>query len=83
VLLEVYDPAGTDGRATMLLAAAAWLAVGSRLRNAFALLLTAAAVALAPVTAVGFLVLLGAMAVCGALATRLRVRMRWVLAAGA
>jgi hypothetical protein len=83
VLLEVYDPAGTDGRATMLLAAAAWLAVGSRLRNAFALLLTAAAVALAPVTAVGFLVLLGAMAVCGALATRLRVRMRWVLAGGA
>ena len=34
VLVEVYDPAGTDGRATMLLAAAAWLAVGSRLRNA-------------------------------------------------
>ena len=83
VLLEVYDPAGTDGRATMLLAGAAWLAVGSRLRNAFALLLTAAAVALAPVTAVGFLVLLGAMAVGGALATRLRVGLRWVLAGGA
>ena len=38
--------------------------------------------ALAPVTAVGFLVLLGAMAVCGALATRFRVAVRWVLAGG-
>ena len=58
--VEVYAPVGVDGRATMLLAAAAWLAVGSRLRNALAALLTAAAVALAPVTGVGFLVLLGA-----------------------
>jgi hypothetical protein len=83
VLVEAFDPVGTDGRATLLLAAAAWLAVGSRLRNALAALLTAVAVALAPVAAVGFLVLLGAMAVSGGLATRYRVPVRWLLAAAA
>jgi Sortase domain len=80
VLVQLYAPVGTDGRATMLLVAAAGLAVGSRLRNALAAVLTVVAVVLAPVTAVGFLILLGAMAVFGSLATRFRVRIRWVLA---
>ena len=82
VLVEVYAPGGVDGRATLLLTAAAWLAVGRRSRNAVAAALTAAAVALAPVTGVGFLVLLIGMITGGALATRCRTRVRWALAIG-
>ena len=81
VLVEVYAPTGVDGRATMLLAAAAGLAVGRWWRNVLAALLTAAAVAVAPVTAVGFLVLLAGMVTSGGLATRFRDPVRWALAA--
>lgn len=71
LLVEVHAPAGVDGRGTLLLAAAAALAVGRTLRNATAVLLTAGAVAVSPITAAGFLVLLGTMALTGGVGTRL------------
>jgi Sortase domain len=82
-LVELNAPMGVDGQGTMLLTAAACLAVGRRPRNALAALLTGLAIAVSPVTAVGFLVLLAAMALFGVLAKRLGPLLRRILAVGA
>ncbi len=82
-LVELNAPTGVDGEGTMLLTAAACLAVGSRARNVVAALLTGLAIAVSPVSAVGFLVLLAAMAVTGVLGTRLGPAVRRILAVGA
>lgn len=83
LLVEWYAPDGVDGRAALLLALAGCAAVGGRWRSVLAGLACVAAVLVAPVAAVGFLVLLGSMALGGAFAGRWRPGARRVLAAGA
>lgn len=84
LLVELEVPAATDGRAALLLAVAACLAVGGGTgRNAGAALACGAAVLAAPVAAVGFLVLLGFLAGSGGLARRCPAGWRGALAVGA
>ena len=78
-LLSEATTLGVDGRATLLLTAAAVLASAGRVRSILAALAAAGAVALAPVVAVGMLVLLGGMALTRDLAARLPVASRRLL----
>jgi hypothetical protein len=70
LLVEWYSPDGVDGRGALLLGVAACAAVGGRVRSTVAVLACVAAVAVAPVAAVGFLVLLGWTALHGGLGAR-------------
>lgn len=79
LLVELYSPLGVDGRAAMLLAVAACLAVGGPARNAAAVVACGVAVLAAPIAAVGFLVLLGSMVFAGGVARRLPAGVRWAL----
>jgi hypothetical protein len=78
-LLSEATTDGVDGRATLLLTAAAMLASAGRRRSLLAALACAGAVAVAPVVAVALLVLLGAMALTRDLAARLPVVTRRAL----
>ena len=81
-LLAQMSTDGVDGRATLLLAVAAAGAASGRRRRArtlVAVLACLGAVAVAPVVAVGLLVLLGVMALTRDLAARLPPVPRWVL----
>lgn len=82
-LLSEATTDGVDGRATLLLTAAAVLASAGRVRSTLAALAAAAAVALAPVVAVAMLVLLGGMALTRDLAARLPAAGRRLLGGGA
>lgn len=83
VLVEWYAPLGVDGRPALLLGLATCVAVGSRVRGVVAALACVAAVVVAPVTAVAFLVLLAWMALTGEVAGRCTPGVRRVLAGGA
>lgn len=82
-LLAETTTDGVDGRATLLLTAAAVLAANGRVRSLLAALAGAGAVALAPVVGVAVLVLLGGMALTRDLAARLPVVRRRVLGGAA
>lgn len=82
-LLSQVTTDGVDGRATLLLAAAAAFASAGRRRSVLAALACAGAVVVAPVVGVGLLVLLGVMALTRDLAARLPVATRRVLGGSA
>jgi Sortase domain len=74
--IDTYAPLGADGRAAFLLAAAAWLAVHGRWRAVLAALAAAGAVVLSPLVGVGFLVLVGGLALQAGLVRRWTPRWR-------
>jgi sortase family protein len=81
-LLSQVSTDGVDGRATLLLSAAALGAASGRrrrVRTLLAVLACLGAVALAPVVGVGLLALLGVMALTRDLAARLPPVARWAL----
>jgi Sortase domain len=78
-LLSEATTDGVDGRATLLLTAAAMLASAGRRRSVLAALACAGAVVVAPVVGVALLVLLGTMALTRDLAARLPVVRRRAL----
>ncbi|MDT7578814.1 MAG: hypothetical protein QOK35_74, partial [Pseudonocardiales bacterium] len=85
-LLSQMSTDGVDGRATLLLTAAAVGAASGRRRRwrtLLALLACLGAVAVAPVVGVGLLVLLGLMALTRDLAARLPPVARWGLGSAA
>jgi len=84
LVVDVASGPGVDGTGVLLLAAAATLAVGGGVvRHGLAVALLVAAVGVIPVAAVGLILLLGAMAVPGALLHRLPRRARVAVGFGA
>ena len=84
LVVDVASGPGVDGTGVLLLAAAATLAVGGGMvRHGLAIALLVAAVGVIPVAAVGLILLLGAMAVPGALLHRLPRRARATVGFGA
>ena len=84
LVVDVASGPGVDGTGVLLLAAAATLAVGGGVvRHGLAIALLVAAVGVIPVAAVGLILLLGAMAVPGALLHRLPRRARVAVGFGA
>ena len=84
LVVDVASGPGVDGTGVLLLAAAATLAVGGGvLRHGLAIALLVAAVGVIPVAAVGLILLLGAMAVPGALLHRLPRKARVAVGFGA
>ena len=84
LVVDVASGPGVDGTGVLLLAAAATLAVGGGVvRHGLAIALLVAAVGVIPVAAVGLILLLGAMAVPGALLHRLPRKARVAVGFGA
>ena len=84
LVVDVASGPGVDGTGVLLLAAAATLAVGGGVvRHGLAIALLVAAVGVIPVAAVGLILLLGAMAVPGALLHRLPRKARVAIGFGA
>ena len=84
LVVDVASGPGVDGTGVLLLAAAATLAVGGGVvRHGLAVALLVAAVGVIPVAAVGLILLLGAMAVPGALLHRLPRKARVAVGFGA
>ena len=84
LVVDLQSGPGVDGTGLLLLVAAATLAVGGgALRNGLAVALLVPAVGVIPVAAVGLILLLGAMAVPGALLHRLPRRARVAVGFGA
>ncbi len=84
LVVDVASGPGVDGIGVLLLVAAATLAVGGGVvRQGLAIALLAAAVLVVPVAAVGLILLLGAMAVPGAVAHRLPRKARVAVGFGA
>ena len=84
LVVDVASGPGVDGIGVLLLVAAATLAVGGGLvRHGLAIALLAAAVLVVPVAAVGLILLLGAMAVPGAVVHRLPRKARMAVGFGA
>ena len=84
LVVDLQSGPGVDGTGLLLLVAAATLAVGGgALRNGLAVALLVLAVGVIPVAAVGLILLLGAMAVPGALLHRLPRRARVAVGFGA
>jgi len=84
LVVDVASGPGVDGTGVLLLAAAATLAVGGGVvRHGLAVALLVAAVGVIPVAVVGLILLLGAMAVPGALLHRLPRRARVAVGFGA
>ncbi len=84
LVVDVASGPGVDGTGLLLLVAAATLAVGGgAVRNGLAVALLVLAVAVLPVAAVGLILLLGAMAVPGAVVHRLPRRARVAVGFGA
>jgi hypothetical protein len=80
LLIDGYSPLGADGRAAFLLAAAAWLAVHGRWRALLAAVAAAGAVAVSPVVGVGFLIVVGGLALQAGLLRRWTAGRRRALA---
>jgi len=84
LVVDVASGPGVDGIGVLLLVAAATLAVGGGVvRQGLAIALLAAAVLVVPVAAVGLILLLGAMAVPGAVVHRLPRKARVAVGFGA
>jgi sortase family protein len=84
LVVDVASGPGVDGTGLLLLIAAATLAVGGgAVRRGLAVALLVLAVGVVPVAAVGLILLLGAMAVPGAVAHRLPRRTRIAVGFGA
>ena len=84
LVVDVASGPGVDGIGVLLLVAAATLAVGGGVvRHGLAIALLAAAVLVVPVAAVGLILLLGAMAVPGAVVHRLPRKARVAVGFGA
>ena len=84
LVVDVASGPGVDGIGVLLLVAAATLAVGGGVvRQGLAIALLAAAVLVIPVAAVGLILLLGAMAVPGAVVHRLPRQARVAVGFGA
>lgn len=84
LVVDLQSGPGVDGTGLLLLVAAATLAVGGGVvRNGLAIALLVLAVGVIPVAAVGLILLLGAMAVPGALLHRLPRRARVAVGFGA
>ncbi len=84
LVVDTQSGPGVDGTGLLLLVGAATLAVGGgAVRNGLAVALLVLAVGVIPVAAVGLILLLGAMAVPGAVAHRLPRRARIAVGFGA
>ncbi len=84
LVVDMQSGPGVDGTGLLLLVGAATLAVGGgAVRNGLAVALLVLAVGVIPVAAVGLILLLGAMAVPGAVAHRLPRRARIAVGFGA
>ena len=84
LVVDMQSGPGVDGTGLLLLVGAATLAVGGgAVRNGLAVALLVLAVGVIPVAAVGLILLLGAMAVPGAVAHRLPRRVRIAVGFGA